>query len=140
MTDDTQAVSPRDSNKEQDVETDREQPRVLPKQKQPPKEVGLYRANTHTLSSVWARDSSLARGDDEKKAGPDGGIVDTNAAAWIWEHRRNLVVSPLEDESQRARLGWVKVNCLRAGLVQTEPQSVAAGLLFRIREKMAQAY
>lgn len=112
---------------------------MLPKQKQPPKEVGLHRANTHTLSSVWARDSSLAKGDD-KKAGPDGGIVDTNVAAWIWEHRRNLVVSPLEDESQKARLGRVKVNCQRAGLVQTEPQSVAVGLLFRIREKMAQAY
>lgn len=30
---------------------------------------------------------------------------DTSVAAQTWEHGRNLVVSPLKDESQRARLG-----------------------------------
>lgn len=130
--DDMQAVSSGDSNKEQNVSTKGRQQRVFQKQRQPHQEIGLHGSNTYSLGSVWDRDSRLGRENNKKGAGPDKEIVvitGTSAIAQIWEQSRNLVVNPLEGESQRARLARPKVNCLRAGLAQTELQSVAVELL-----------
>lgn len=99
MTDDTQAASSRDSNKEEDAETDREQPRVLPNQS----------INSHLRRLVCTEQTLI----HQAQFGPEipvlqGGMIRRRLGLVRTPVPQpkygNLVVSSLEDESQRARL------------------------------------